>query len=370
MMFSDVKNCQWQCCGDDAHVSNDLGVFHLDSDTHNSVHKYQHMAKRKWYVVTVGRDIGVFPTWLEVGPLVKGVPNALHQSFPTEAEARRIFSKERAKGNTKIVDSNEQLAYSTPRNNSFHENENESSKNINIGHSHTESSIIITPGSSSPRPPRTYAKAHSSENFTSYTHGINPSPSPISRSASEPSPSIRRFEIIDSLFNKGSPVIGVEARATSSSGAQSSTPITDPTSLGSPWLKGPSSPRQRAVVKTPSWLASYPKALESPSQPLSPLSSVDLPLNHFRVKESYEEESCQGNTNITSETYLRPLVRNSYGHDVDPRSPLPDNAGAQALRLSSVNAFSFARPSPLTKTERLSADSYNMNSSLLLSKPI
>lgn len=257
---------------------------------------------------------------LEVGPLVKGVPNALHQSFPTEEEARRIFSRETAKGNTKIVDSNDQHGYSSPRN-SFHRDGNESSRNTNISRSHTESSIIINPRSS-PHPPRTYARVHSSE--TSSTRGINPSLSPISRSASEPSPSIRRFEIIDALFKQGSPVIGVEARAMSSSNAQSSTSITDPMSLGSPWLKRPSSPHQRAVVKTPSWLASYPKAVESPSQLLSPLSSVDLPLNHFKSGGSYKEESFQGNRHSISETYSQPLVRNSYGHDVDPRSPLLD----------------------------------------------
>jgi len=274
---------------------------------------------------------------LEVGPLVKGVPNALHQSFPTEEEARQIFYRETIKGNTRIVDSNDQHAYPSPRN-SFHRIENESSRSTNIRRSHTESSIIINPRGS-PHPPRTYTKAHSSE--TSSAHGIDPSGSrasrvsPISRSASEPSPSIRRFEIIDALFKKGSPVIGVEARATSSAGAQSSTPITDPTSLGSPWLKSPPSPHQHAVVKTPSWLASYPKAVESPIQPLSPLSSVDLPLNHFRIEESYEESS-KGNRHTMSESYSQPLVHNSYGHDVDPRSPLLDKTGAQTPQLSSA----------------------------------
>jgi len=276
-----------------------------------------------------------------VGPLVKGVPNALHQSFPTEEEARQVFSRERAKGNTKIVDSNHQHAYPSPRN-SFHRAENESPRSINIWRSHTESSIIINPRGS-PHPPRTYTNAHSSgtSSSSSSSHGINPSlalsrVSPVSRSASEPSPSIRRFEIIDDLFKKGSPVIGVEARTTSSSRAQSSTPITDPKSLGSPRLKSPPSPHQRAIVKTPSWLASYPKAVESPLQPLSPLSSVDLPLNHFRIEESCEEESSEGHRRSMSEIYTRPLVRNPYGHDVDPRSPLLAKAGAQTPRLPSA----------------------------------
>ena len=258
------------------------------------------------------------------------MPNALYQSFPTEEEARRIFSSERAKGNTRIVDSNHQHAHSTPHN-SFHGNENQSSRSSNIYHSHTESSIIINPRNA-PHPPRIYVKAHSSKTSTSL-HSINPSPSPLSRSASEPSPSIRRFEIIDALFKKDSPVIGVEARVTSDSGIQSSTPRTEPMSLGSPRFKSPSSPHQRAVVKTPPWLASYPKAVGSPLQPLSPLSGVDLPLNHFRM---YEEESSQRNRHTTSKTCSQPLVHNSYGHDVDPRSPLLDKAGAKTPQLSSA----------------------------------
>jgi len=40
---------------------------------------------------------------LEVGPLVKGVSGALHQSFHTEEEARRVFEQAKATGNTKIV---------------------------------------------------------------------------------------------------------------------------------------------------------------------------------------------------------------------------------------------------------------------------
>ncbi|KAJ7045549.1 hypothetical protein C8F04DRAFT_1065244 [Mycena alexandri] len=61
------------------------------------------MGKRKWYVVTVGRDVGVFETWLEVSPLVTGVSGALHQSFPTEEEAHEIFLLEQSRGHVKTV---------------------------------------------------------------------------------------------------------------------------------------------------------------------------------------------------------------------------------------------------------------------------
>jgi len=234
------------------------------------------------------------------------------------------------------VDSNHQRAYSTPPN-SPHRNES-FSRSTNIYRSHTESSIIINP-QSSPRPPQTYVQTHSTNNPTPSTQGVLPSPShplsPMPSSTFERSPSIRRFEIIDALFNKGSPNIGVEAQASSSS-AQLSTPMRHTTSLGSPRLNSPPSPHPRAVVKTPSWLASYPKAVESPLQPLSPLSSVDLPLHHFMFEESYEVKSSPRKRHITSASYSQSSVRNSCGHDVDPRSPLLDNTGGKIPELSSV----------------------------------
>ncbi|KAJ6499914.1 hypothetical protein C8R47DRAFT_268585 [Mycena vitilis] len=61
------------------------------------------MVKRKWYVVTVGRDVGVFKTWIEVSPLVTGVSGALHQSFPSEEEAQAVFDEAERKGNVRIV---------------------------------------------------------------------------------------------------------------------------------------------------------------------------------------------------------------------------------------------------------------------------
>lgn len=56
-----------------------------------------------------------------------------------------------------------------------------------------------------------------------------------------------------------------------------STPQSDPTGLP-PNLKRVSC-RPRAIVKTPSWLASYPKS----PQPLSPLDGEYLSLNNFRT---------------------------------------------------------------------------------------
>ncbi len=44
------------------------------------------MAKR-WYAVRRGRATGVFPTWEETEPLVKGYPGALFRGFATLGEA-------------------------------------------------------------------------------------------------------------------------------------------------------------------------------------------------------------------------------------------------------------------------------------------
>ncbi|KAK2463257.1 hypothetical protein APHAL10511_004912 [Amanita phalloides] len=60
---------------------------------------------KKWYVVIVGKAVGVFSNWLEVAPLVTGVSGAQHQSFPTEEEALRAFMDGCATGKVKMVNS-------------------------------------------------------------------------------------------------------------------------------------------------------------------------------------------------------------------------------------------------------------------------
>ncbi|KAJ7251460.1 hypothetical protein B0H12DRAFT_1119081 [Mycena haematopus] len=61
------------------------------------------MGRKKWYVVIVGRDVGVFQTWIDVSPLVTGVSGALHQSFSSEIEAEEIFAQALTNGKVKIV---------------------------------------------------------------------------------------------------------------------------------------------------------------------------------------------------------------------------------------------------------------------------
>lgn len=58
---------------------------------------------KKWYVVIVGREVGVFETWSEAASHISGIPGALHESFNTQEEAYRIFLQEVEKGNTRVI---------------------------------------------------------------------------------------------------------------------------------------------------------------------------------------------------------------------------------------------------------------------------
>ena len=49
------------------------------------------MAKKKFYVVWVGKQIGVFTDWSVVQPLVTGYPGAKHKSYPSMEEAKGAF---------------------------------------------------------------------------------------------------------------------------------------------------------------------------------------------------------------------------------------------------------------------------------------
>ncbi|KAF4598604.1 hypothetical protein EYR38_007010 [Pleurotus pulmonarius] len=62
------------------------------------------MAKvRKWYVVAVGKEVGVFDNWLTTAPLVNGVEGAVWEGFTCREEAVRLFNEQRSKGNVRIV---------------------------------------------------------------------------------------------------------------------------------------------------------------------------------------------------------------------------------------------------------------------------
>ncbi|KAF8200790.1 hypothetical protein BJ912DRAFT_582106 [Pholiota molesta] len=262
------------------------------------------MAKRKWYVVTVGRDIGVFPTWLAVCPLVEGVSGASHQSFTSEAEARRMFAEEQAKGNTRIIREDE-TKQSSPRkayNKPTHSNPGSTSA---LPRSPTESSIVVYP---------------------EYQYGEP------SRRFETP---MRRFEIIDSFFNKESP--------SSNRHTQVSTPTS--TSMRSVRIQDNS---PEIIVKTPPWVSSYPKALKE-SQVLSPLDNPSL-----LSLRSFKEGSRHG-TPVQS-------IQRLHNADVDPRSPI---INASQAELMSMNSLSFARPSPSMRRSRLPFEYANTEAGIL-----
>ncbi|KAF8630677.1 hypothetical protein AX15_002821 [Amanita polypyramis BW_CC] len=107
------------------------------------------MGKKKWYVVTVGKAVGVFATWLEVAPLVTGVSGAQHQSFPTEEEALQAFRDEFSKGSVQIINAG---TVGSPSLSCFSRREAASARSTpRQSHSHGVVSAPQTPASGSRR---------------------------------------------------------------------------------------------------------------------------------------------------------------------------------------------------------------------------
>ena len=50
------------------------------------------MGKKKFYVVWVGKQTGVFTDWAVVQPLVAGYPGAKHKSYPSMEDAKKALS--------------------------------------------------------------------------------------------------------------------------------------------------------------------------------------------------------------------------------------------------------------------------------------
>ena len=50
------------------------------------------MVKKKFYVVWVGKQTGVFTDWAVVQPLVAGYPGAKHKSYPTIEDAKKALA--------------------------------------------------------------------------------------------------------------------------------------------------------------------------------------------------------------------------------------------------------------------------------------
>ena len=50
------------------------------------------MGKKKFYVVWVGKQTGVFTDWAVVQPLVAGYPGAKHKSYPSMEDAKKALA--------------------------------------------------------------------------------------------------------------------------------------------------------------------------------------------------------------------------------------------------------------------------------------
>jgi len=210
--------------------------------------------KKKWYVVVVGKEVGVFETWLEVAGLISGVSGALYESFSSLEEAIRVFEGEQAKGNTRVVGSS--ISARAPVGPSvvpaFSANSSPStpsSVRLHVRSTHS------TPGTSSPRMPLTsHLQSHSRQRSIHNT-------SPRGLRSRSPSPTV--FHANVSYTRRTS----TSARA-SPRDIQHSTP--------------------RVFVETPNELTSYPNVIESAtSTPLSQRGSQ----SRRRVYESHIQAS-------------------------------------------------------------------------------
>ncbi|SJL07021.1 uncharacterized protein ARMOST_10364 [Armillaria ostoyae] len=56
-----------------------------------------------WYVVTAGREVGVFSNWEQVQPFVSGVPHACHKKYRSRAEADAAFETALAEGKVRVL---------------------------------------------------------------------------------------------------------------------------------------------------------------------------------------------------------------------------------------------------------------------------
>jgi hypothetical protein len=57
----------------------------------------------KWYIVTVGRRVGVFRHWTNVGPLVLGSAHSVYQRVDSYEEGLRQFNEAVLENNVRIL---------------------------------------------------------------------------------------------------------------------------------------------------------------------------------------------------------------------------------------------------------------------------
>ena len=205
---------------------------------------------------------------MEAGPLVKGVSDAVHQSFPSEEEARCAFALALSKGHTRIVgdhrNANQHMsALSIPFSSGSTSSSSRPIENLSAKPSSTKTLSTCL----SPRQQRPEAIGdHESPN--SKKPGSSSNLRAVSYILSEPAHNSSHSTTSDRPYNNDKKLFEIVKTPVL-------TPQSDPTGLP-PNLKR-ASRRPRAIVKTPSWLSSYPKS------PLSPLDSEYLPLHNFRA---------------------------------------------------------------------------------------
>ncbi|KAF4620791.1 hypothetical protein D9613_000705 [Agrocybe pediades] len=332
------------------------------------------MVKRKWYVVTVGKGVGVYSTWLEAGPLVKGVSEAVHQSFRTEEEALQHFRRAVLSGNTRVVRSEKkQLTPKTDNVNTKTEASKQPSS-VTSSRRYYEDSLSYAYGGTSSQP--------SSPSSINFQHRSTADP------VEEHDPglaSYRRFQKINALFEQGSvsnhtkhrahPATAVGAASATTPTSRTSSNVSSPSNRSSNTSKSSA----RVIVKTPSWLASYPQNHLSSAEPLSPLDSTKMPLNSFASRVSSTQQGasslpirqqtalpseCPGSPSSFSTSTRRSSAHAT--HNIDPRSPILNRR--QVPELAFVSPLSFTRPSPMHGNAQLPPQSL-LQSSMLFQIP-
>ncbi|KAF9528458.1 hypothetical protein CPB83DRAFT_854185 [Crepidotus variabilis] len=353
------------------------------------------MAKKKWYVVTVGREIGVFDNWLETGGHINGVPDALQQSFPTREAADRAFADAVVRGKTRVVNPD---APRTPNQRRRH----------GALYSPAVGTPLVVPRNfytasrthrSEPTSVTARTRTSSARTHTSVPTSVMPassSSSTITRSSSEPSPSALRLQVIQAALNESSSPVGVEAQVPTfkrlpsplkansrrSHGTRASTstasglsykshtpprapsPASSESSMnsihitshhyhrdGAPWQ---SDRPIHAICRTPSWLEDYPTAPPSPAPSglLSPLNTDEIPLRSLHIQDERREP-----------TTAKKRTPRSKTTSVESPKPLPVSATTSPI------STSIAYTTPKSRTPKVLDPDFKVLTSISYDSP-
>ncbi|KAK0461076.1 uncharacterized protein EV420DRAFT_1530112 [Desarmillaria tabescens] len=346
------------------------------------------MAKKKWYAVTAGRDVGLFNNWLVqffnfallfnhvpgrllVAPLVIGVSESHYVSFTCEEDAWKAYEEARDEGNIRILPGGAKPKSSrSPRMGGSHSQNDKnrrpsanpepsrgfatsSGKTVPSTATVTSPETVTLVGGSSPARPASRERASSSKSAAA-PHSRLSSSKDAPASPAPPTRSTKADEFVR-LYVAASKA---KSRRVSSSTSREST---------SPGVGSSTTPvisrTRRVVVGEPSFLRPYPDEPESSDDEqsvsnadlLSPLTSPRLhtpePYEGPLIPSSQTPESSRCRqpddidslASIMSAMGLAPsqvTVGPSYDAVADPRSPLARTASIPRDRRP------FGRPSP------------------------